>query len=231
MILPFALMATWQAFAQIEEVTNAQNPAPSPGPSSTRFSICKNQTYALCATAQCRVFDRVAYCQCDVQLGDSISLAFHLSNGEDVCSVNAAGVGNGFMVSTYSLPESVVAPNGNRAVYSCLRDSSDGAYAQCDGGLCFTSTEGTTFPGFEGPLPKGQIICSCPIIMASVGTPNLGYQIIGPFPCQKSFFQYCNSSTANETTGGTMYVGAPPGTGEAMTTLLYGSTPAFNKCR
>jgi len=226
-------MATWLAFAQIatDEVTNAQNPAPSPGPSSTRFVVCKNQTYALCAAAQCRVFDGVNYCPCDVLLGDSISFAFHLSNGEDVCSVNAAGVGNGYMVSTYSVPESVLAPNGNRAVYTCLGDSSDGAYAQCDGGLCFTSTEETTFPGFEGPLSKGQIICSCPIVMASPGKPNLGYQIIGPFPCEESFFQYCNSSTANKSTGATMYVGAPPGLGQALAIALYGSLPALNTCR
>jgi hypothetical protein len=38
------------------------------------FKVCKNQTYALCAAARCNVFDGVAYCQCDVKHGDSISL-------------------------------------------------------------------------------------------------------------------------------------------------------------
>jgi hypothetical protein len=42
----------------------------------------------------------------------------------------------------------------------------DGAYAKCDGGICFTSTEGKSFPGFDEPLKKDQIICSCPITLA-----------------------------------------------------------------
>ena len=45
------------------------------GPS---FKICKNQTYALCASARCNVYDGVAYCQCDVKHGDSISLPFRM---------------------------------------------------------------------------------------------------------------------------------------------------------
>ena len=40
------------------------------------FKICKNQTYALCAAARCNVYDGVAYCQCEVKHGDSISLPF-----------------------------------------------------------------------------------------------------------------------------------------------------------
>ena len=69
------------------------------------FKVCKNQTYALCAAARCNVFDGVAYCQCDVKHGDSISLPFPMGKGEDVCSVNAAGADNKYMISTYSLPE------------------------------------------------------------------------------------------------------------------------------
>jgi hypothetical protein len=45
--------------------------------------------------------------------------------------------------------------------------------------LCFKSTEETTFPGFDKPVPKGQIICSCPITDASSGSAK-GYQILGP---------------------------------------------------
>jgi hypothetical protein len=45
-----------------------------------------------------------------------------------------------------------------------------GAYAQCDGGLCFRSAEETTFPGFDKPVPKGQIICSCPITDSASGS-------------------------------------------------------------
>ena len=53
------------------------------------FKVCKNQTYALCAAARCNVYDGVAYCQCDVKHGDSISLPFPMGKDKDVCSVNA----------------------------------------------------------------------------------------------------------------------------------------------
>ena len=68
------------------------------------FKVCKNQTYALCASARCNVYDGVAYCQCDVKHGDSISLPFRMGD-KDVCAVNAAGADNKYMISTYSLPE------------------------------------------------------------------------------------------------------------------------------
>ena len=76
------------------------------------FKICKDQTYALCAAARCNVFNGVAYCQCEVKHGDSISLPFPTGKGEDVCSVNAAGTNNKYMVSTYSLPEQIASPKG-----------------------------------------------------------------------------------------------------------------------
>ena len=127
-----------------------------------QFKVCKNQTYALCAAARCNVFDGVAYCQCDVKHGNSISLPFPMGKDEDVCSINAAGAANKYMVSTYSLPKSIASPQGGGAIYTCQGEEG-GAYAQCDGGLCFRSTGETTFPGFDKPVPKGQIICSCPI--------------------------------------------------------------------
>ena len=46
------------------------------------FKVCKNQTYALCAAARCNVYDGVAYCQCDVKHGDSISLPFQMGKEE-----------------------------------------------------------------------------------------------------------------------------------------------------
>ena len=49
-----------------------------------QFKICKDQTYALCAAARCNVFDGVAYCQCDVKHGDSISLPFPMGTPESV---------------------------------------------------------------------------------------------------------------------------------------------------
>ncbi len=70
-----------------------------------QFKVCKDQTYALCAAARCNVVDGVAYCQCDEKHGDSISLPFPMGKDQDVCSINAAGASNNYMVSTYSLPE------------------------------------------------------------------------------------------------------------------------------
>ena len=195
------------------------------------FKVCKDQTYALCAAAKCNVYDGVAYCQCEVKHGNSISLPFPMGKDEDVCAINAAGANNKYMVSTYSMPEQITSPQGGVGVYICPSASSDGAYAQCDGGLCFRSTEETTFPGFDKPVPKGQIICSCPITQAKSGTSTAGYQILGPYPCEKPFFKYCKSETANSNTGSTIYVGAPIGTAAALAALLNGKAPpAFNEC-
>jgi hypothetical protein len=199
--------------------------APSP---SGAFEICEDQRYALCATASCFVFNGVAYCNCDVEMGDSISAPYDFEGG-DVCSVNAQGVGNGYMVSTYSLPASVVA-GGDSALYTCRGSSADGAYAQCDGGLCFTSTRGQSFPGFDQPLSESEIICSCPITVADPSRPLSTYQIIGPFPCQQPFFENCNDATANDKTGSTIYVGAPAGVGRLLTRELDGTVPQFNHC-
>jgi hypothetical protein len=106
------------------------------------------------------------------------------------------------------------------ALYTCPARSSDGAYAQCDGGICFTSTEGQSFPGSAEPLDRNQIICSCPITVADPTKAKLGYQIAGPFPCQKSFYQYCKKATANKLTGSTIYVGAPIGTARFLARQL-----------
>ncbi len=194
------------------------------------FKVCKDQTYALCAAARCNVYDGVAYCQCEEKHGDSISLPFQMGKGVDVCAVNAAGANNNYMVSTYSMPEQIASPQGDLGVYTCNGGSSGGAYAQCDGGLCFKSTVETTFPGFDKPVPKGQVICSCPITTAS-SSGGQGYQILGPYPCDKSFFKYCKSEVANTKTGSTIYVGAPSGTAAALTALLTGKpAPVFNEC-
>jgi hypothetical protein len=175
------------------------------------FKVCAVQTYALCAVASCFVFNGLSYCKCDVKTGDSISLPFNFDSGEDVCSVNSEGEGNGYMVSTFSLPESVIAPYGDKALYNCPASTSNGAYAQCDGGLCFTSTEGQSFAGFAEPLNEGQVICSCPTVVANPATALTGYQIAGPYPCESSFFANCDGATAHTNTGSTTYVGAPTG--------------------
>ncbi|MCI4679382.1 hypothetical protein K9U39_14720 [Rhodoblastus acidophilus] len=194
------------------------------------FKICKNQTYALCAAARCNVYDGVAYCQCDVKHDDSISLPFTMGKDQDICATNAAGVKANYMISTYSLPESIASPQGGGAVYTCPSNSSDGAYAQCDGGICFKSTEEMSFPGFDKSIPKGQIICSCPITQAKSGR-SQGFQILGPYPCDKSFFKYCKSATANGKTGSTIYVGAPIGRAAALAAKLNGKVPPLNECK
>ena len=209
----------------------AEDPAADFLNSSPRlFKVCENQTYALCAAASCFVMDGVSYCRCKVKSGDSISLPFNYDRRRDICTVNAEGEKNGYMVSTYSLPQSVVAPNGDKALYDCPAGTSNGAYAQCDGGVCFTSSEGQSFPGFDKPLKKHEIICSCPITVASP-TATTGYQIVGPYPCQRSFFRNCMKAEANTRTGAQIYVGAPTGAGRLLTRELYGYVPPLNHCR
>ena len=126
------------------------------------FLILKDQQYALCANATCLTFNQVAYCGCDLLKGDSISLPFDFGDGEDVCTVNQDGRGNGYRVSTYSVPKRSVFPEGDYALYTCPGElnkdkyggvaAASGSYAQCDGGLCFMSTKGRNFPGFENML-------------------------------------------------------------------------------
>ncbi len=194
----------------------------------TAFRICQNQTYALCATARCFVFNELAYCRCDVKRGDSISLPFNYAPGKDVCTANAQGRDNGYMISTFSLPRSVVAPNGNRALYDCPAGAS-GKYAQCDGGFCFRSSQGQQFPGFARDLRAGEIICACPL--ADATDASVGFQIAGPYPCDDSFFRFCNAPPASGRTGSTVFVGAPTGTPVLLTRLLTGSVPPLNRCR
>ena len=194
------------------------------------FKICENQTYALCAVAGCFVFDGLSYCKCDVKSGDSISIPYDYGRHRDVCTANAEGEKNGYMISTFSIAPSVVAPYGNQALYDCPARTSNGAYAQCDGGVCFTSSEGQSFPGFDKPLNKNEIICSCPITVASPMAMT-GYQIAGPYPCQQSFFRNCRKAVTNSETGTQIYVGAPTGAARALTRELYGHVPPLNECR
>jgi hypothetical protein len=207
----------------------AATPNAKPTPPSA-FTICSAQTYALCAIATCFVLDGVAYCKCDVKSGDSISLTDAFGDGQNICTVNAQGAQNGFMTSTYSLPPSVVAPNGNQALYTCRANTSTGAYAQCDGGLCFTSTTGQSFPGFSAPLTDSEIMCSCPITVANPSTAKIGYQIVGPFPCQKSYYQNCKRAQTNKKNGAQIYVGATTGIARVLTKELDGSVPPLNEC-
>lgn len=196
---------------------------------SSGTTICKNQIHALCATARCFMFDGIAYCTCNIKQGKSISLSFNYDSDKDICTVNAQGVHNGYMMSTYSLPSVLLSPNGNKAFYDCPGATASGAYAQCDGGFCFRSSQGQTFPGSDKPIRKDQIICSCPVTVAAPPA-KIGYQIPGPYPCRRSFFKNCSSQYANTNTGSTIYSGAPTDFALLLTKKLYGYVPAFNTC-
>lgn len=192
------------------------------------FTICEKQRYALCATASCIVYNAVAYCTCELEKGDSISEPFTIPAG-DICEVNRQGPRNGYLMSTYSLPSSVLA-GGDQALYTCPGATSDGAYAQCDGGFCFASTRGQRFPGGTGRLKRNEIVCSCPITVADPGAGGPGYQFVGPYPCQEKAFEACSKTVANTQTGSTIHVGAPTGSARVLTQGLYGSVPELNHC-
>ena len=188
------------------------------------YVICRNQTYALCASASAFVYGDVAYAKCIIKKGDSISappLNYTSATGKtlNICNMNAIGVRNGYMMSTFSLPLQVRA-GGNKALYTCPGGST-AAYAQCDGGTCFKSTSGKYFPGV-GMVAKNEIICSCPMT-----TPAVSYQFIGPYPCQPSALSVCNQNVVN---GSVIPVGSPPGAGRVLTEALYGRQYPINEC-
>jgi hypothetical protein len=209
------------------------------------FVICKNQKYALCAAASCFVYDGVAYCKCDILKGDSISLQLSYSSpaGEqNVCSVNQKGKRNGYMVSTFSLPQDVT-KGGPAAVYTCPGSADAGsgvvapvAFGQCDGGICFKSSRGKKFPGFAGRLKDNEIICSCPV--STDGSDSLGYQVFGPYNPSAPKGSRCDAnacascSVPNPTANGTtLSVGAATGVPKFLTLKLDGPPfPAINEC-
>jgi hypothetical protein len=237
-------MIAVQLFAAVSAVAFHEDLPPDPEPP---FVICEDQRYALCASASCFVYNGVAYCQCDVMRGNSISLqlSFSTSAGEqNVCDLNAEGVGNGFMVSTFSLPADVQ-KGRTAAIYTCpgKENAGDGgpapvAYGQCDGGLCFTSTTFGTFPGFA-PKFRREITCSCPISTgATQGSSDaFGYQVFGPYNPRAPIGKRCDASgcaacsVQNPTANGSIIpVGAPTGSGKFLTQRLTGSVPAMNEC-
>ncbi|UZR30614.1 hypothetical protein [Methylococcus mesophilus] len=224
-------------------------PAVSEQSQEPPINICKNQTYALCASAECFVYDNVAYCKCDIKFGDSISssASYTALSGEEVngCDINRQGRFNGYMLSTYSLPPEV-RKGGSQAMYTCPGSANTQggieapvAYAQADGAFCFTSTKGQRFPGFERRLKKGEIICSSQISNASTpgSTSSLGYQVSGPYSpyapvgrrCDDSGCAKCSvpSPTAN---GSSIPVGVAAGAPDIANVVLYGKPQAVNSC-
>lgn len=202
---------------------------PAQAAASDNYAICQNQTYALCASASAFVYQGVAYAKCIIKTGNSISappLTYTnaLGQTQNICDMNAQGVANGYMMSTFSLPEEVK-KGGNKALYTCPGGST-AKYAQCDGGTCFKSTTGQYFPGV-GKVARNEIICSCPMTTPTAKTFPISYQFIGPYPCQKQAFSACNQTVEN---GSIIPVGSPPGAGRLLTQLLYGENYAINEC-
>lgn len=238
------------AAAQLCTALSVFGSAPDPSFVSERpFVICENQRYALCAGANCFLYNGVAYCRCTVLRGDSISLQLSYASpaGErNVCDVNRQGKRNGYLISTFSLPNNV-RKGGPAAVYTCPGSVNAGsgvlapvAYGQCDGGICFTSSSGQRFPGFDARLRSREVMCSCPI--STEATPgssdSLGYQIFGPYHPDAPIGSRCDASgcaacsVPNPSANGTIIpVGAPTGSGDFLTLLLDGPPlPDLNQC-
>ncbi len=210
-----------------------------------------NNGFALCATGQCWTLDGVSYCKCDLMHEESISLSFNYTEGgvmKDVCDLLVHGVTNGFTMSTYATPDQVLkrydpATGGQgpaQALYTCNEPgySVKPAYsAQCDGGVCFTSSTNTEFPGL-GHIGGSEIVCSCP------PTPNKGpFQISGPWSCapgeanvgnkccDRGFYrEFCGVRSIKKT-GTIISVGSTAGVPKILSTLLDGHPPLFNSCR
>jgi len=208
--------------------------------------ILPDQTFAFCGLSTCWVYNDVAYCKCYIKDEDSISLTLESPQQGNATTINEAGVGNGYMLSTfYNSPAANKATeNPTMAVYNCP-DGSTGAYAQCDGAFCFNSaTAPASYPSF-GQLQSNEIMCSCPITYYVAGSPP--FQIGGPFDssakdgCTQSIFNdYCGP-TQNLTSYGTLQngdtiaVGAPNGgakaLGEQLASYQNVTYDGFNTCK
>ena len=195
---------------------------------SNDYAICTNQTYALCAAATSFVYQELSYAKCVIKRGDSISAPplTYDANGQtkNICDVNAAGVAEGYMMSTFSLPDEV-RKGGSKALYTCATGAT-ASYAQCDGGVCFKSSSGKYFPGV-GKVAKDEIICSCPVTKPRVVDPEFTFQFVGPYPCRQEAFSACSQDVTN---GSVIPVGSPPTAGRVLTELLYGHPFPINEC-
>ena len=181
-------------------------------------------------------FGEVTYAKCKVMRGNSLSLGqkypeppnptFNAIPGSgNIATVNKGTPGRkGYMVSTYSPPAGAILPRKDLALYTC---EGGGSYAQCDGGLCFTSTRGKTSP-LWGKVGRNEIICSCP-----VATTNTPFQVFGPGDCPKTREAYdkvCATRASADNNGAILYIGAPAG-GPELFAVCLGQPAKFNTCR
>jgi len=191
--------------------------------------------------------------------GDSISILLDYGDNQNICTLNQDGKKNGYRASTFSFPEELTFPDGNLALYTCPGEANKdefinpgyparGSYSQCDGGLCFTSTRGKEFPGFDARLLGTEIICSCPfatICEKSSENPK-GYQISGSYEgqCSVEDCSKCNAAALTELEcelsnpisqigiKEDIPVGSPTGIPEELSCLLLGdnNVPNANSC-
>jgi hypothetical protein len=198
-----------------------------------RYVKLPNQPYALCAGAQAVNYNEITYAKCTHMYGTSISsdqsYPFPSDNPSgNIVTVNqGAPSAGGYVVSTYSPPPGATTSSGDLAIYTC---DEGGTFAQCDGGICFTSTVGKSSPlwGEVESGKNGQIICSCPVV-----TTKLPFQVMGPKPCPTDRATYdavCGANVSKINNGAIIYIGAPPGGFETLAVCL-GNTSSFNKCK
>jgi len=205
-------------------------------PESARAS----NTFALCAIAQCMTIDKVAYCKCEVLHQESISLPYNYTENrtkKNVCNLLLDGLDNGFTVSTYATPvqaltnyKAALERRGPKmALYTCNPKTNpktlNALSAQCDGGICFNSTSGALFPVL-GKVKANEIICSCPIVKGS----KVGFQIAGPYPCDKTYYKKQCEVQSTSKTGTVINVGAATGSASILSNELDSMVPSFNRC-
>lgn len=199
------------AYAQSHRQTSDKNTSACPNLPGD-YVILQNQTYALCAGAQSVNFGQITYAKCKIMVnGTSISKAEtypYPSSGNfpnqstmggtssgNISTVNQSGGNPSYIVSTYSHP------SGTK-IYTCQ----GGSYAQCDGGLCFRNTTGTSNNPLWGTVNSNEIICSCP-----VATGTTPYQVFGPASCPATAAEYdavCGANVSNANNGAVIYIGA-----------------------
>jgi hypothetical protein len=183
---------------------------------STGLTPLTNQPYALCAGANTFNFDGIAYAKCKLLNGNSLGITHAYPTDSNVQTVNTIGITNNhYVVSTYSPPNA-----SQFALYSCNKA---GAYAQCNGGLCFNSTIGKPFPKI-GPLDSDEIICSCPVVASK------SYHVTASSTCpttQAQYDQICGAgvSTEQSANGLSVYIGSDgPPAGTLALNVLYRAT-------
>jgi hypothetical protein len=233
-IISVSILAVFESFSADAAVAGGACPN-LPG----NYTILSNQTYALCAGAQSVNFGEITYAKCTIMTGGtsvSASQAYPFPSSASfpstnsitgatspgtISTVNQNGSGKGgYIVSTYSQPSP-----SNTKLYTC--DS--GSYAQCDGGLCFTNTSGTSNNPLWGNVAANQIICSCPVTTSSKAI----FQVFGPATCPTTNSDYdavCAANVSNANNGAIIYIGSPAGAPAQLNYCLNSSAPPPQYC-